>query len=59
MKNNLRKKNKQDAEQMLKKFMEETQKKQKKLELSQRNLEIKKLNAARAKPDDEAEKHRI
>ena len=45
VKKNLRKKGKQDAEQMLKKFMEETQKKMRAAEISERNKEVRKNNA--------------
>lgn len=45
VKKNLRKKGKQDAEQMLKKFMEETQKKMRQAEISERNREVRKNNA--------------
>ena len=45
VKKNLRKKGKKEAEEMLKKFMEETQRKLRAAEISERNREVRKNNA--------------
>ena len=48
VKKNLRKKGKKEAEEMLKKFMEETQKKNRQAEITERNKEVRKNNAKQA-----------
>ena len=45
VKKNLRKKGKKDAEDMLRRFMEETQKKLRQAEITERNKEVRKKNA--------------
>ena len=57
VKKNLRKKGKLDAEEMLKKFMEETQKKLRAAEITERNKEVRKKNAqAAGHPNNEHER---
>jgi len=59
VKQNLKKKHQKDAEELIKKLMEETQRKQKKALLSQRNQEIKKLNASKIHKDKDLEQERL
>ena len=45
VKNNIKKKGKLNTEELIKKFMEETNKRKKRSELNTRNLEVRKMNA--------------
>ena len=57
VKKNLRKKSKKEAEEMLRKFMEETQRKARVAEITERNKEVRKNNAKQSgHPNNENER---